>query len=127
MVSEIYLQSDKTPSPMSPTSPFRILGSAQRGYSVLGGGGHSPWFWVPTEKRTPGAVAVGWKRGGCQRPKNSQKGVLSEGHFLLGLWLLVWLVQGKHPGLAIISVLAIAIRVIVSGQLKMMSTGGKPR
>ena len=24
-----------------------------------GGGGHSPWFWVPTAKRTPGAVAVG--------------------------------------------------------------------
>ena len=24
-----------------------------------GGGGHSPWFWVPTAKWTPGAVAVG--------------------------------------------------------------------
>ena len=37
------------------------------------------------------------------------------------------LVQGKHPGLAIISVLATGIRVIVSGQLKMMSTGGMLR
>ena len=24
----------------------------------VGGGGHSPWFWVPTAKRTSGAVAV---------------------------------------------------------------------
>ena len=23
-----------------------------------GGGGSSPWFWAPTAKRTPGAVAV---------------------------------------------------------------------
>ena len=44
---------------------------------------------------------------------------------MLGLYLLAWLVQGKHPGLAIFSVLATVISVIVSGQLKMMSTGGK--
>ena len=31
--------------------------------------------------------------------------------------VLAWLVQGKHPGLAIISVLAPVIRVIVSGQI----------
>ena len=37
------------------------------------------------------------------------------------------IVQGKHPGLAQISVLATVIRVIVSGQVKMMSTGGKSR
>ena len=46
-----------------------------------------------------------------------------EGHF--PVVAVAWLVQGEHPGLAIISVLATVIRVIVSGQLKMMSTGGK--
>ena len=29
------------------------------GHPPTRGGGHSPWFWVPTAKRTPGAVAVG--------------------------------------------------------------------
>ena len=49
-----------------------------------GWGGHSPWFWVPTAKRTPGAVAVGSKRGGCHRPlKNSQKGAV-RGAFPVG-------------------------------------------
>ena len=33
--------------------------SGHAGVSSRGGGGHSPWFWVPTAKRTPGAVAVG--------------------------------------------------------------------
>ena len=43
------------------------------------------------------------------------EGALSEGHFLLGLQLLAWLVQRKHHGLTLISVLATIIRVIVSG------------
>ena len=61
------------------------------------------------------------KRGLSQTQELSEGG-LSEGHFLLA-----WLVQGNHPGIAITSVMATIIRVIVSGQLKMMSTRDKPR
>ena len=52
-------------------------------------GGGALWFWVPTAKRTPGAVAVGQKNkgaGGLSRTyKELSGGGLSEGHFLSGL------------------------------------------
>ena len=87
------------------------------------GGGHSPWFWVPTAKRTPGAVAVGPKKGGCHRPKNSQEGAV-RGAFPVGA-VVVSLASPRKASW--ISVLATVIKVIVSGLLKMMSTGGKPQ
>ena len=62
------------------------------------------------------------KRGLSQTQEPSEEGGGAvRGAFPVGAWL----VQGKHSGLAIISVLATVIRVIVSGQLEMMSTGGK--
>ena len=56
------------------------------------------------------------EKGGLSQTQELSEGGLSEGHFLLGLWLLAWLVQGKHPGLAIISVLATVIRVITEAE-----------
>ena len=97
-----------------------------------GGGGHSPWFWVPTAKRTPRAVAVDLKkkkRGAVTDPRPLRRGAV-RGAFHVGA-VVVSLASptdpGKHPGLAVTSVLATVKRVIVSGQLKMMSSGGKPQ
>ena len=79
-----------------------------------GRGGHSSWFWVPNAEHSK-SCGCRQKRGGCHRPKNSQKGGCQRGNFLLGMYLVAWLFQGKNPGLAIISVLAIVVRVIVLG------------
>ena len=100
-----------------------ILSLTSRGSVYLGGGGEEGGLGArggggalslvlgthcKTDSRSCGCRLE--KRGLSYRPKN-----------------MVCLVQGKHPGLAVINVLATGIRVIVSGQLKMMSTGGKPR
>ena len=42
---------------------WQVVGSCSLGVLQVvstggGGGGHSPWFWVPTAKRTLGVVAV---------------------------------------------------------------------
>ena len=81
---------------------------------------HSPCFWVLTAKQTSRAVAVNAvyarkkKRGGGGGGGGlSLTLVLAEGG--LKHIFLACLVQGKHPGLAIISVLITVIIVIVSG------------
>ena len=92
-----------------------------------GGGGGALTLLLGTHCKTDSrSCGCRLEKGGLSQTQELSGGGLSEGHFLLGLSLVAWLVQGKHPGLAIISVLATVIRVNVSGQLKMMSTGGKP-
>ena len=60
-------------------SKVNVLDSCTTGGWGEPKGRHSPWFWVPTAKQTPGAVAVDLKKGGCQRPKTSQKGGCQRG------------------------------------------------
>ena len=45
------------PPRLSPMAPGPL--PDRRGSMARGGGGESPWFWVPTAKLTPGAVAAG--------------------------------------------------------------------
>ena len=84
-----------------------------------GGGGGGLTLVLGTHCKTDSrSCGCRLEKGGLSRTQELSGGGLSEGHFQLGLLLLAWLVQGKHPGLAIISVLATVIRVIVSGQWK---------
>ena len=50
------------------------------GHPGGGGGGHSPWFWVPTAKQSPGAVSVNtvWarKRGAVTDQSTLRRGLL---------------------------------------------------
>ena len=92
-----------------------------------GEGGHSPWFWVPIAKRTSEDVAVNVvqarKRGAFTDPSTLRRG-LSEGAFSVGA--VACLVQGKHPGLAIIGALIDVKRVIVLSPIPTSTTFFSP-
>ena len=53
------------------------------GTREVGGGGHSPWFWVPTRKCNSGAVAVNAvyvrKKGTVTDPSTLRRGAVRRG------------------------------------------------
>ena len=71
-------------------------------------------------------MAVGWKRGGCHKPKNSQKGAV-RGVFTVGAVVVSLASPRKASCISYNYCFGYIIRVIVSGQLKMMSLGGGNR